>query len=144
MTIDLTRKPERPSLPPSPRKIVGTRKPLGRRIQAAILEMAVERLRDIVEWFQWLIAKKNSAKEKTGEMVINWRKGVNRLIFVISVIVGVVVAFSLVDQPRGPRGSGGFELATFIVLLPIVTLVIWGTLLWLKSGFTKPPEKGDS
>ena len=118
--------------------------PPGRTV-AERLEEAVEELRYINEHLRWLIAEKeNSAKERTGEMSINWRKGVNRLIFVMSVIVGVFVAFSLANQPAG-RGSGSsFELSGFIIFLLVVTLVIWGTLLWLKSGFTKPPDKGDS
>ena len=79
-------------------------------------------------------------------MKIYWRRGVDRLLCVTSVLVSPVVAY-LQSYEYAIGGGKQFNLSVFILGSLILMPAIFGCLLlikvatiWIISGFTKPPK----
>ena len=75
-------------------------------------------------------------------MRLNWNEGINRLILLIAIAADVYVLIWL---------HGDAPLLVVVAWLLFFPLVICGCLLllkavilWIKSGFSKPPDKEDS
>ena len=79
-----------------------------------------------------------------GVMRLNWDEGIDRLIQVIAIVAGVCVAIDLYINHR----TSGYLAIAWLIGLPlgiaVSGLFLKAVIFWIKSGFTKPPDKEGS